>query len=146
VRSVDPVSRFVSDWCRVRGSRESTARAARCVPLRPGGHVTRSPAEEVGPHTPRVRAADRPCVLCSARGTDSVGRACGPYRTGVERERRRKRERREDRRGGAGDLRGEQKREAIRTMRRKLGRVREKMQEGGEEEREQERVCACVCV
>lgn len=26
VRSVGPVSRFVSDWCRVRGSRENTAR------------------------------------------------------------------------------------------------------------------------
>lgn len=28
MRSVGPVSRFVSDWCRVRGSRESIARAA----------------------------------------------------------------------------------------------------------------------
>ncbi|KAL0124921.1 hypothetical protein PUN28_006642 [Cardiocondyla obscurior] len=28
MQSVSPVSRFVSDWCRVRGSRESTARVA----------------------------------------------------------------------------------------------------------------------
>jgi hypothetical protein len=51
-----------------------------CVPLRPGGHVTRSPAGGRTAHSASKSGSDRPCVLCSARGArDSVGHACGPH-------------------------------------------------------------------
>lgn len=75
IRSVGPVSRFVSDWCRVRGSRESTVRAARCVPLRPGGHVTRSPAGGRTAHSASKSGRPAMCVVYRARDSRArVGR------------------------------------------------------------------------
>lgn len=100
--SVDPVSRFVSDWCRVRGSRESTARAARCVPLRPGGHVTRSPAGGRTAHSASKsgRTSHVCCVAHAGLSRARVGRIAW-----VLEEEEKERERRERGRGRVGGKR-----------------------------------------
>lgn len=90
IRSVGPVSRFVSDWCRVRGSRESTVRAARCVPLRPGGHVTRSPAGGRTAHSASKSGRPAMCVVYRAR--DSRARVGRIARVLEEEEKERERE------------------------------------------------------
>lgn len=69
-----PVSRLVSDWCCVRRSRESTARALRAA-TRPGGHVTRSPAG--GRTASSLSVSTPPCVYASARVFMRFARQCG---------------------------------------------------------------------
>lgn len=126
MRSVGPVSRFVSDWCRVRGSRESTARAARCVPLRPEGHVTRSPAGGKTAHS--ASKSGRPAMCVVQRARDSRARVGRIARLLEEEEKERERK---VGRGQAYETGGKERKEATKTMRRKLDGVREKADEGG---------------
>ena len=150
--SVGPVSRFVSDWCRVRGSRESTARAARCVPLRPGGHVTRSPAGGRTAHSASKsgRTSHVCCVAHAGLSRARVGRIAW-----VLEEEEKEREREEGEGGGrVGGKRmrrmkrnNEDNEKKIRLSERKSARrerrsKRTRMDKSSEWERKRDRECS----